>query len=431
MRTRLWSVLLLAIAGSSAVACFPEYAFDLAEGDEPDASVDEAGSTEAGDDVDAEADADGDAAVDSGADGEGDSGPDAEADGGEDAGPDAETDGAVDSGPDADGDSGADSGGDGGADADSGPPPPEPNCGEGAVGKEDYECIERPPPDWSGPVALYKDVYSLPVPACPALFFSTPLFNGHEQPSSTSAACSQCTCSGLTGVTCSAPTEEYFSGASCSGLCGWSGPSSQWDRCMGWAFEKTDGCPAPTSVKLGPSTPSGTPSCTPSVQAPNLPPAWIDRVRACHAPSSSLGCEGDFVCAPKGNDAYGQMCIFRIGEGDVACPSGPYSKKYVLYQSANDTRSCTDCQCGTASNVQCNTTLKTYSDSLGCMTEDASIAAGTCGNFPTAPLDPVEGKWVKAAKLTNQPTGTCPSSGGQPIGSVTPSGPAQTICCKP
>ena len=195
-------------------------------------------------------------------------------------------------------------------------------------------------------------------------------------------------------------------------------------------FPKNADCSGPTSVELGESTPSGTASCKPSAQTPTIDPiAWADNARACHASTSDKGCESGFVCAPKANHPFeDKLCIVRIGEGDVSCPEGPYSQKHVFYRDAQDTRSCTDCDCGSATNVRCEGELQTYASTTGCSNQDGVIPLGTCGDFPPARTEG-DGfsKWFR---LSVQPKASCSSSGGEPIGTVTPTRP-QTICCMP
>lgn len=414
MRMRSFVLLLSAALGLSA--CYPDYVFDLAEGPEtdagasdddggiPDSSIEEGGS-------------------EAGLDGGGDAGEDADAsedpEGGTDGGEDADVDGGWDAGDDADSGS---------------LPPPDPDCSQAPDGgATDYECVERPPTGWSGPVALYNDLSNLPVPSCPSLFTATPVFEGHAALDTESADCSVCSCS-VSGVTCSAPTSEQFhSGSSCSGTCGWSPQGESGFKpgvCAGMTFPNAAQCAAPTSVDLGTSTPSGAASCTPSTQTPTISPvAWADKVRACHAPTSDKGCGGGSVCAPKVSHPFeSSLCIVRIGEGDVSCPEGSYSQKHVFYRDAVDNRSCSDCQCGSATNVRCEGELKTYASTTGCANEDGSIPLGTCGDFPPAFA---EGDgYAKWFRFIAQPKATCPASGGQPTGTVTPTKP-QTICCMP
>ena len=70
-------------------------------------------------------------------------------------------------------------------------------------------------------------------------------------------------------------------------------------------------------------------------------------------------------------------------------------------------------------------TVTVYSDAL-CTTQIASFTAGSCTNIAGNPQASGRKFTVTAA-----PTGgTCPASGGQPMGSVAPTG-ATTYCCTP
>ena len=416
MRRRTLFQLLSAICVVSTAACFPDYTFDLVERDEPDASTsDDAATGEDAADDDAEADVSADVVSDA------DEGDAADGDT-QEAGPDVDI-------PDAD-------------DAEAGPgeggtyEPPEPDCTEASGNGLVYACVPRPPAGWSGPVALYDDAAELPVPDCPATFFQTPIFEGHAELDVAPANCSPCTCS-LSGVTCSAPVaEEFASGPACGGQCGWTSqppnPPLEFsaNSCMGIEFNDSGNCPPPVSGRVSGSTPSGTASCVPSTQTPSIPPiAWHDIARACHAPSSDKGCDEGFLCAPRPSHPFEpNLCIVRLAEGDVDCPEGPYSQKFVFYRDANDTRSCTACSCGSPSNVRCEGEVKAYSGTTGCINEDGSIPLGACGGFGAATQQ--GDKYVKLFRAFVEAKATCLASGGTAIGTVTPTRP-QTICCMP
>ena len=442
MRRRSLYYVLSAICISTA-ACFPDYSFDLAELDDPDAALsdDASSSDDASDDPTSDASADGEPPEDAGddaADGDLDAGTDGDV---EDAGDDADT---LDSGSDPDGDvADPDSGADPDAGDDGGWPTDEPDCADEADAGALYACVPRAPSGWSGPVALFNAAAVVTPPSCPSGFVETPVFEGHSELATPPATCSTCSCS-VSGVTCSSPQPAspddeaavFFSEPECAGGCGWVPPDDgnllKPGMCVGLTFgvETPGTCSAPRSVQLGLSTPSGTAKCEPSTQTPTIPPvAWADNARACHASTSDKGCESGFVCAPKANHPFeDKLCIVRIGEGDVSCPEGPYSQKHVFYRDAQDTRSCTDCDCGSATNVRCEGELQTYASTTGCSNQDGVIPLGTCGDFPPARTEG-DGfsKWFR---LSVQPKASCSSSGGEPIGTVTPTRP-QTICYMP
>lgn len=385
MRMRSFVLLLSGALGISA--CYPDYLFDLPE--HP-----------------------GDAASDADEPGEDGSVSD---DGGTDSGiTDADTDG----------------------DADAAPlPPPDPDCSEGADGGANYDCVERPPTGWSGPVALYDDLAELGAPPCSPLFFAEPIFEGHAQLNPSSASCS-CTCPTVEGITCSGPaTLAFRSGSSCAGPCSWvsdadGGAQLNPGICGGLIFNINEGCTPPVSVQVGASQPSGTASCTPAKSMTRPPAEWGEVGRACRAPTTSKGCEPGFVCAPRPSDPYlPNLCIMKIGAGDLDCPEGAYSEKYLLYKDVIDTRDCTDCQCGTATGVRCDGKLSVYGDLHGCTNQEVTISSGSCGDFLPPQLDE-DGDLVKSFRFAAEPKATCSPSGGQPTGSIEPDKP-QTICCMP
>lgn len=144
-------------------------------------------------------------------------------------------------------------------------------------------CVDEAPSTWTGPVALALTSGTLP--PCDATF-QTKLFEGGNEPKADPTVCGTRTC----------------------------GPGN-----------------------------AGSNVCNIGAASPNtIPPAgWTNRAIGCRANAASGGnCGAGKVCSPRPSTLFRQsLCITNLS-GDVPCPSGPYSQRYVIGQSINDTRAC-------------------------------------------------------------------------------------------
>ena len=113
----------------------------------------------------------------------------------------------------------------------------------------------------------------------------------------------------------------------------------------------------------------------------------------------------------------------------VTCPAG-WTKTIVIYEHVTDTRACTACSCGDG--ATCGDSHYTFYDTATCTSAAANGAIDVGANGSTACTDVTadidQQSWSAKATLPLV-HGNCPASGGQPTGTVTPSGPS-TYCCQ-
>jgi hypothetical protein len=80
----------------------------------------------------------------------------------------------------------------------------------------------------------------------------------------------------------------------------------------------------------------------------DIPPfAWAATITTCRLPDDALLCDGG-VCVPPIPEGFeSKWCMYQTG--DLECPAGPFPVKTLFYSGVEDTRACSNCQCGTVS----------------------------------------------------------------------------------
>lgn len=149
-----------------------------------------------------------------------------------------------------------------------------------------------------------------------------------------------------------------------------------------------------------------------------IPPvAWDATIKTCRVSDAALACGDGGVCLPPLPEGFeDNWCMYR--QGDHECPAGPYSNKSIFWSGAEDTRACSNCQCGSAgatcNDVQVN--VWAGSDCEG--VPAATISVNSCTN--------VTGNSV--AQVT-EGNAVCPvNEDSAPMGSVAAMGEF-TFCC--
>ena len=289
------------------------------------------------------------------------------------------------------------------------------------------QCVPIPPVNWTDPLLLWTGD-ALLAPECPADQAGQIVYEGHaglvDPPT-----CQDCTCEPAAGE-CGLPSVLTAS----SEFCGQSG--------MEVDFSGLDADPAvcntensipagndPKSVTLGPLTlmESG---CKPSnpLPAPRKNGSASARTfaRACRGVAFPPCLDPSFLCVPTAEpppEGFSQ-CIYRLG--DHECPAD-YPDKRVFFDKVTDTRSCSPCSCGEPTGSACSAKVLFFQD-MDC-TQPAGGVDGTslgpeCDLLWPGP--PLLGK--KVTDITYYP-GSCPASGGEPVGSADLMHPS-TFCCQ-
>lgn len=247
------------------------------------------------------------------------------------------------------------------------------------------------------------------LPSCPPEHPDV-AYTGHAGLVPEPAVCAACTCAAPT-VTCTPRSLTLSDDATCN-------------HAVGSVVQPPAGQCGPMAPPTGTQAVSAaapavsaTP-CTAGGGDKTVPPAkWQRAALACSGGGLGGGCgPGKFCTGAPVAPFVGALCVFR--SGDHGCPGG-FADKHLFTDTVKDTRDCSACTCG-APAASCDVTTRIYPD-------------GTCGGTPTDVPD--DGSCVAVsgspASLDVQisKSGSCPASGGAPIGSISAGTVQTTVCC--
>ncbi len=311
-------------------------------------------------------------------------------------------------------------------------------------------CVAPAPAGWTGFFTVYEGP-AANFMGCPAEY-PTEAFTGNSGLVAAQATCSTCTCGTPTGRTCDLADSIQTGDAQCgmATFCSadftvsmaWNGTCEGMTQLPGgqttcgmnanMTCSSSTGVACNQSVSMGPATITGG-SCTPSTVVPTKgTPTWDTLGVACGDPSMTAeGCNGQFSCLPKPDAGFlTGACVMKSGVN--ACPAGVFTKQHVFYTGFTDSRGCSACGCDAPAGGTCGASVQVFSDSLQnqctvgpIATMAVTNAAGACANIAGNPT-------VSNHKATiTAPTGgSCPATGGAPIGAALPDpATATTFCC--
>lgn len=266
----------------------------------------------------------------------------------------------------------------------------------------DGRCVSLPT-DWEGPVIA--ELGSSPAPCPPD---STELLLGEAGPIEAPAAtCAPCAC-GAPTVTCAPAMVELFGANDCSVEKNATFRAVP-DACTQFSSTDMDGF-------LALPIPVASASCPPAGgEATVAGPTTAGAARICE-PEAPLPCANGACIAESLS-----ICVWKTG--DVACPSD-FPGRTVVFDGLEDGRGCSPCGCTTppASCEGLSTVYYAEPDCTG--VSFMNPHNGIC--TPTG-LDVVNASMILTLTTT---VGDCQPEGGEPTGSVQPSGP-RTVCCEP
>jgi hypothetical protein len=153
-------------------------------------------------------------------------------------------------------------------------------------------------------------------------------------------------------------------------------------------------------------------------EIPEIP--WEAYARGCTGAVSDETCETENrLCYELPAEEY-EAEICYIAEGDIPCPPDTdYTEKTVRYSAVDDSRDCSNCQCGMATSCLSEYDFYTASDCSG-------TPAGTASNNVCE--GPLSGVGAVNFDFSNT---SCPLlSDGMPEGEAVPIDP-WTYCCAP
>lgn len=240
-----------------------------------------------------------------------------------------------------------------------------------------------------------------PTPSCGA-DWSGPASTLHDGLTADASVCG-CTCGDPT-VTCST------SGTPLSAACSVpDGPAQSFVSGQCVPITRSFDLDAPTTHAV-----CGAPE--PSVTTP--PISWDRTALAC-TPSTSG--------STPATDPGFNLCVMY--DGDVTCPSGPYTNRIVEFSGTTDHRGCTTCACAAPVDVSCGTggTWTAYTDSSCTTVWKAPNGDLGVYDVPSTCAGPASG-WAEYQE--SGAAGTCGGSPVQATGIAVPSQP-WTFCCMP
>jgi hypothetical protein len=281
-------------------------------------------------------------------------------------------------------------------------------CGDGM-------CSAIPPVGWFGPVTYAAVPPGSPPPECPAdvLQAGPTVLRGFVDPGP--AVCG-CECELSAPLSCSTCATEVAQATQCGNYYGCYGGGSVMvtESCTNVDF---DGIIRFTSQDNYYYGGGGNPTCD-ETEIEDIPPfQWEATISTCRVPYDALVCD-EGICVPPLPEGFeNKWCMYQTG--DLECPAGPFANKELFYSNVEDTRACSNCQCGTSG---------TTCDTVELMAFTGADCAGDPIATMTAATDCVD--LVVGSVAGNFFTdGGCPvTEPSMPQGAIMPTGP-YTFCC--
>lgn len=278
------------------------------------------------------------------------------------------------------------------------------DCGDSDC-EPGYECVPIAP-SGSGPYVRISLTTGEAMPAACPLDGSQPTIRGITP---APPACTACECN-VSNVNCRSEVISTYAVPDCAGT-----PQMQQanSECAMLQQPVLSG-----SIKVSRGQITGTVAPSVATKTPEQP--WKDVVQVCPAYGAATGggCATGQFCVPRARVPYeSYMCVHA--PGDVSC-NGEYGRKLVAYDSAQDSRGCT--QCGCNANIQCSGYLVKLDSGGTCNSGmGPSIAFDACTNTMA------ETRSVQLGMLSWQVVNTN-IWGGQPTGGVSPMN-QRSFCC--
>ncbi|MGH1342267.1 MAG: hypothetical protein ACRBN8_11985 [Nannocystales bacterium] len=280
------------------------------------------------------------------------------------------------------------------------------SCGVGNV------CVDEPPAGWSGPVVWADTPVADDSPGCGAAYPEL-AFEAFDDLQAAPAEC-DCECGTATGASC-APIvlEHHGSDSSCltpedtftmTGTCSTAPSGASGDY---WEI------PEP-GVTGGSCAPSGT---------TNIPSAsWNSVSTVCGGADAAAGvCGAGASCLPAPPEGFeARACVWQPGQ--LECPAGAFSDRFVRHAGFDDSRNCETCTCGSAQG-ECDGTVVLLNSCGGGGGSGNVAIGGSC----TSVSPSMSGGLYNAATLSVSNV-SCEPSVGTAIGEAEPTD-AYTLCC--
>lgn len=292
----------------------------------------------------------------------------------------------------------------------------DPVCGDGT-------CGAAAPIGWFGPVVYARGEVGVPPPACPEGIDNPgpTVLDGFFDPGP--AVCS-CSCELSAPINCNARMTAGDE-PTCAPVCEYYGPYNP-QYCYGYSGNDTvtENClniDVPGFVRFSANQyyyyGYGGAVCEQEEEEAIPPFSWDASISTCRIPDSALTC-AEGVCLPPIPVGFeSKWCIYQTG--DLECTDPNFTVKTTFWSNVEDTRACTNCQCGTADTSCEGISLQVF-------------GGPDCAGEPVAIVDNDN---VCTAALGQSVAGDFGEDGGCPVveapvpqGTIVPTGPF-TFCC--
>lgn len=287
----------------------------------------------------------------------------------------------------------------------------------------DGRCVGVPG-GWTGPIAVWTGA-PVDAPACSGEY-STVAFSGNSGIVAPDAECPACSCD-ADALSCGDAELYFYEEAMCPDPVSSQGAEASYAGDTRFLTSEIDVCfgldPLTSDQAAGARFTVAGGTCSPvatgSAQAEDY--SWQTAMVAC-SPEDDLPrtCGGGLSCAPLEPSPFAALCIARTGLHD--CPSA-YPGRSLYYRDADDTRSCSACECGVA---ECDGSFELYAD-VECNTTPTEVA-GLVDNCSLFAPGPNQGGGFTTGGIYRGGSVECVASGGESTGRVTATDPV-TVCC--
>lgn len=283
----------------------------------------------------------------------------------------------------------------------------------------DEVCVDLAPDGWDGPVAYFEGPELAELPSCAAPFGGLDV-ELYDQLVASPAECSECGCETATAVECTSPSVRFFNNSNCFGDFQSEFQLGAVDECV--VFPNPVGAYGAESDPVEPVP--GTGECLVTGGEGLVPgPSWGMALRACAPPPATVACGDGQVCVPAPGAPFApSLCIHR--PGDVACPSSQYDQRLVRYAGFDDSRGCSDCECGDPEGGSCTAEIL-FSYTNSCTDDYLHLVNPGSGGCTTLFGDEPNSGMLLVTAVSGA---ECSASGGQPEGSAVADEPV-TFCC--
>jgi hypothetical protein len=289
---------------------------------------------------------------------------------------------------------------------------------ESETGPSGDECVPAPPSGWQGPIAVGVGT-TINGLACESAWPQEQALGGVGDPGG-AAACEPCSCGDASGATCpaSAVFTRHVNDPSCTNIV-----SANFESTADCQFENVE-----SNGNLLGIRPTPTPGSCPAQggEIMNLPAAFAQFAKVCGLANEPQDCDGGLAVPEFEQPEDWATCVFQAGDLPACPPGSDYSMgPLVIADGFTDSRGCTSCECGDATEVQCGPYMTSVHTTVDCTgIANMIVHDDTCSmNSIGVQSWRLQGVPGVVSEGTCSPTATVEPTGGIEIDHVI------TVCC--